>query len=201
MEFDFSGLPGHEGRRGLYMHTYTGKKYFPCDPRPEEVCIEDIAHHLSLQNRFAGATTTAVSVAEHSLFCSQIEGTPEEQLDALMHDAAEAYLQDMIRPIKYLPQIMPIYKRLEYLNETVIAEVFGLRYPWSAHVKRCDEIAVNVEMEQRIVSAEKGYLHERMETGDYRLLDLSAKRAEGLFLIRFDDLTTQIADSRLSSVA
>ena len=192
MEFEFSGLPGHEGRRGLYMHTYTGKKYFPCDPRPEEVCIEDIAHHLSLQNRFAGATTRGISVAEHSLFCSYIPDDPRDQLDALMHDAAEAYLQDMIRPLKYLPQIAPIYKVLEKMNEEAIAKAFPLlRYPWSATVKRCDEIAVNLEMEKLIVSPEKGYLHERMETVKFRLLNITPKEAEGRFLIRFLDLMTR----------
>lgn len=191
MQFASHDLPDHQGRQGLYMHTFTGLRYFPCDPRVEDVRIEDIAHHLSQQCRFAGATTEFLSVAEHLVFCSLIDGgdvTPQDQLEALMHDAPEAYIQDFIRPIKYLPEFLPIYKELEAKNEAVIAEKFNLRLPWSAHVKRCDELAVNVEMRELIVNEEKGYLHERIDTDGYQLLRLTPRHAEYMFLQRFYEL-------------
>jgi uncharacterized protein len=49
------------------MQTYTGRQYWPLDPRPEDVRVEDIAHHLSLINRFCGATRVAWSVGIHSI--------------------------------------------------------------------------------------------------------------------------------------
>lgn len=197
MEFAFSNLPGHEGRRGLYMHTFRGKAYFPCDPRLEEVCIEDIAHHLSMQCRFAGATIDFVSVAEHSYLCSMIEGegiSPQDQLEALMHDAAEAYIQDFIRPIKYLPEFRTIYGELERLNESVIAEKFSLRYPWSKHVKRCDETVCTLEVEDNIASREKGHLHQKLPVpANLKLLRLLPCDAKALFLDRFHELRARIS--------
>lgn len=41
-------------RKGDWFLTYTGIHFYPMDPRPEEVCIEDIAHALALQCRFNG---------------------------------------------------------------------------------------------------------------------------------------------------
>jgi len=51
-----------------YLSTYTGKKFFPFDPRPEQICIEDIAHGLSMLCRFSGQCPYFYSVAEHSIY-------------------------------------------------------------------------------------------------------------------------------------
>lgn len=58
-------------RRGDFICTYTGRKFYPLDPRPEDVCIEDIAHALALVNRFGGHTRVPYSVAQHSVLCCQ----------------------------------------------------------------------------------------------------------------------------------
>ncbi len=88
-------------RKGDYIATYTGKQFYPLDPRPEDVCLEDIAHSLSNLCRFTGHTDTDrfYSVAQHSVICSTIVA-PEAALLALLHDAAEAYLGDISRPLK-----------------------------------------------------------------------------------------------------
>lgn len=92
-----------------HMITASGAEYHLAGPgslapdaRP--VCIEDIAHHLSLINRFTGATSRPYSVAEHSLLCADIAQrmhlSPALQMCMLMHDAHEAYTTDLSSPAK-----------------------------------------------------------------------------------------------------
>ena len=82
-----------------YLSTYTGKKFYPYDPRPEQICIEDIAHGLSMLCRFAGQCRFFFSVAEHSIAVAHL--LPANlKLFGLLHDASEAYLVDLPRPVK-----------------------------------------------------------------------------------------------------
>lgn len=96
---------GNETRKGDWMETYTGVRFFPLDPRPEEVNLTDIAHHLSRINRYNGAIRIEhYSVAEHSIavaaWLMHTYGDPELALQGLFHDACEAYIGDMVRPLK-----------------------------------------------------------------------------------------------------
>ena len=81
-------------RNGSWLQTYTGIQFWPLDPRPEEIDIQDIAHALSLLCRFNGHCQRFYSVAEHSVHVSTILA-PEFGLWGLLHDAAEAYLSDI----------------------------------------------------------------------------------------------------------
>ena len=196
MEFTESGLPGHEGRKGLYMHTYSGGVFFPADPRAEEMNIHDIAHHLSMQCRFAGASKRFLSTAEHSYLCSLVGGpetSAQDRLEQLLHDGAEAYIQDVIRPIKYLAEFQTIYKALEDPVERVMARKFDLRYPFGSHVKHADEMICNLEMRDNIARPHKGHLHEEMEIyPDLHLLYFTPEHAEFMFLNRYAELLGQI---------
>ncbi|MCK9597454.1 MAG: hypothetical protein M0R06_00360 [Sphaerochaeta sp.] len=82
-----------------WMTTYTGRTLHLFNPRQDEICIEDIAHHLSLICRFGGACKRFYSVAEHSIRLS-MELPDQYKLAGLLDDAAEAYLGDWIRPLK-----------------------------------------------------------------------------------------------------
>ena len=86
-------------RVGDWIQTMSGVIFYPLDPRPEEIRIEDIAHALSHQCRFAGHCREFYSVAEHSVRVSR-ELPQEFMLWGLLHDASEAYLVDLPRPIK-----------------------------------------------------------------------------------------------------
>lgn len=87
-----------------WMQTFTGRHIYPLSTKPQDFVIEDIAHALSMICRFNGQSRVFYSVGEHSVllaeFCEQKNYEPELSLWALMHDAAEAYLGDVIRPIK-----------------------------------------------------------------------------------------------------
>jgi 5'-nucleotidase len=124
-----------------WMWTYSGKQYWPLDPRLDDVCIEDIAHGLSMLCRYAGQSTYFYSVAEHSILVSLMV-PPELALEALLHDATEAYLSDVVRPFK---KGLLDYKHWEHLNDEVIRERF--RLPLSEHylVKEADSNILHTE--------------------------------------------------------
>ena len=101
-----------------HISTYRGEEFTPTDPDVEKIHIEDIAHSLSLMCRANGHCIRFFSVAQHSINCAneaKARGLPERiQLACLIHDASEAYLSDITRPVKkHLPRYMEIEKRLQ----------------------------------------------------------------------------------------
>lgn len=141
--------------RGLWIQTKTGKK-FPMDGsfRPEDVCLEDIAHSLSLQCRYGGHVSSFYSVAEHSVhvMCRVRELTrelPDQRgilKSALMHDAGEAYVSDIVSPLKrFLGQ--PI-KDLEAATMRTVAQRYDLRDYHCEVIKQADLECLLAEAKQ-----------------------------------------------------
>jgi len=119
------------------MQTYTGRQFDPLGISEGNVAIEDIAHALALTNRYGGHTRYPYSVAQHSLWVARTLPL-ELQLWGLLHDAAEAYLGDVISPIKH--QLLP-FVAIEERAMQVIAAKFGL--PWREPVAvRLADLAV-----------------------------------------------------------
>ena len=112
------------------------------EPTMDMICIEDIAHALSYQCRFGGHLPKFYSVAQHSLNCSYLMDNKELKLAALLHDASEAYLLDIPRPIK---QSLSNYKEIEDGLMKLIAEKFGFEYPLHSEVKKIDELMLQLE--------------------------------------------------------
>lgn len=125
------------------IRTHSGKYLNPLAPSPDDICIEDIAHALSHLCRFGGHTSFFYSVAEHSLDVAD-RCNKARQLEALLHDASEAYLLDIPSPVKAL---IPGYKEAEDRLMKVIAEKFGFAYPLSPEVKLADKAALEEEWE------------------------------------------------------
>jgi uncharacterized protein len=92
-----------------FVQTYTGKPFFPLDPSPYLIDIEDIAHSLSMLCRYNGHVRRFYSVAEHCVVLSHTVD-PEHARWALLHDAAEAYIGDMVWPLK---EEIPEFKQVE----------------------------------------------------------------------------------------
>lgn len=129
-----------------WIQTFTGKKFYPFDPQPDQICIEDIAHALSLKCRFSGHLKYHYSVAEHSLNVAEL--VPRElKIHALLHDAAEAYLPDMPRPIKHDPR-MKFYREMEDKIQAAICRRFGLPHETPKEIKEADTVMLVTEAEQ-----------------------------------------------------
>ncbi len=94
--------------------TYSGIMFDPLNPDPDLIRIKDIAHALSLLCRANGHFPTFYSVAQHSIACCREAAargdSPKIQLACLLHDASEAYLSDVTRPVK---AAMPLYLEME----------------------------------------------------------------------------------------
>lgn len=107
----------------------TCRKFFVLRPRAADIDIRDIARALSMQCRFVGHVSRFYSVAEHCVrACWLVQdwgGTKRDQLWALLHDASEAYLGDVSRPLKHTPDLAA-YRRLEARTMRAICRRFGL---------------------------------------------------------------------------
>ena len=101
-----------------YITTVTGIHFYPLNPNPKDIDIEDIAHALSLICRANGHFRHFYSVAQHCIACAEeaIERgySPEVILGCLLHDASEAYLCDVTRPVKkHIPQYLQAEEKLQ----------------------------------------------------------------------------------------
>lgn len=140
---------------GLFVERPSSIKTFsgrvdPLNPDPEEIVIEDIAHALSRQCRYNGHCNGFLSVARHSIWVSDLlfnDGhDPRTQLSGLLHDAAEAYLGDLVRPLKHTP-FGQMYLEAEGKIEAVICEKFGVPYPIPEVVMAADNyILTEIEL-------------------------------------------------------
>ena len=120
-----------------YMMTYSGKKFYPTDPEPSCVDIEDIARSLSMMNRFCGHTKFPYSVARHTINCARLVEKGFE-LEALLHDATEAYLSDIVMPAK---RSLPEYTLMENkIYSEAIATKFSLSVTIPKQVREVDKI-------------------------------------------------------------
>lgn len=125
-------------RKGDWLQTYTGKTFHPMDPRVQDVDIRDIAHSLSMQCRYAGHCRRFYSVAEHSVLIARwlVGKQRDAALYGLLHDASEAYLVDVPRPVKpYLTG----YHDAEARVQAAVWARFGLYAAVPAIVKEADD--------------------------------------------------------------
>lgn len=180
-------------RVGDWMQTFTGRCMYPLDPRPDEITIEDIAHHLSLLCRYNGATRRMLSVAEHSVLVS-LNVPRDHALEGLLHDASEAYLADVIRPLKKAPQFAASgYPEHEARLMAVIFEKFGVHStPESAAaVKEIDDRIIHDEAAALMATPEQRW-NDRGAPLGITVLGVPPDQAEEMFLARFEDLTDTV---------
>ena len=171
-------------RKGDWIQTFTGRQFWPLDPRPEEVSIEDIAHALAHTCRFGGHSEVFYSVGQHSLIVSEL-CSPEHRLEGLLHDATEAYCGDMVQPLK---RFMPEFQKAEETLYRCIAQKFGLPPIIDEEVKHFDKVALMTEHRDLLKKppASWGYVHIRPL--DAHIYPLDARAAESEFLYRFSRL-------------
>ena len=155
---DREGLITKPNTEDTWMETFSGKYFNPLNFKSDCIDLHDIAHALSLQCRFGGHCSKFYSVAEHSvnvyIIMGRMRGSNSLNLvAALLHDAAEAYIPDIIRPIKYS---IPDLKKYEDKIQKVINWYYGidkLEVDWGL-VKIADNIML--ESESKVLMKSKG---------------------------------------------
>ncbi|WP_336605416.1 phosphohydrolase [Stutzerimonas kunmingensis] len=137
-----------------WILTRSGRRFDLLAPEADHISTLDIAHALSQLCRFNGHTSRHYSVAQHSLLVASIVPA-EHQLAALLHDATEAYVGDMVRPLKlgmrefYEAQsLVSLYDEVERKVWLAICEYFHLEPKLPSCVHEADMIALATERAQ-----------------------------------------------------
>lgn len=142
------------------LQTFSGLPFYAEDMTKNRISIIDIAEALSKLCRYGGHCIDFYSVAEHSVLCyryARERGFDTRiQRAALLHDASEAYLVDIPRPIK--PHL-PGYYDLEHEIMMAVAGVYDFSWPMPPEVKHIDNAICNDERAQNMRLSEHPDLH------------------------------------------
>lgn len=166
--------------------TAAGRYFDFLRPDQCQIGIEEIAHALSHICRFTGHVSQFYSVAQHSVLVSQMV-PPEDALAGLLHDAAEAFIGDVSKPLKML---LPDYKAIEDRVEAAVLGAFGLPAQLPPSVKRADLQALATERRDLMPWHESRWeCTEGLEPFDFKIKPLPSDFVRRQFLMRFGELT------------
>jgi hypothetical protein len=182
-------LSARPARRGDWMQIYSGRQFWPLDPRPEEVDILDIAHALSHLCRFAGHVTRFYSVGDHCVRVSRLAPAHDRMiaLAGLLHDATEAYVVDVPRPLK---RFLPGYAEIEARVARCVEARFDLETGILDHpaVKTWDEVLLATEARDLMGGETGGKWHLRAQPLPEIIVPRTPEEARAAFLERFEEL-------------
>jgi uncharacterized protein len=162
--------------------TLHGRSFDYRAPERHQFDIEEIAHALSNLCRFTGHTRSFYSVAQHSVLVCDLAPS-EHKLEALLHDAHEAYVGDVNSPLKAL---LPMYREVEARAEAALRAAFGLPAKKATIVKYHDLSAYQIE---RFVLMPRGDEAPGEDPPHpYPLHPLQPRDARELFLARWHEV-------------
>jgi hypothetical protein len=171
---------------GPTIMLHSGAWFDFCAPASSDFTIEDIAHGLSNICRYSGQCRSFYSVAEHSILVS--ETAVGYEFEALLHDAAEAFLGDITRPLK---QMLPEYKRIEAEVERAILDRFGVGL-LPPQVKKADLRVLAAEQKQIMPDGTDGWVRgQKVEPAPIVVRYLPPHEAKRVFLDRFETLHSE----------
>jgi hypothetical protein len=183
-----------EPRLGEWLQSITGRQLF-FDALPQDIELEDIAHHLSLMNRFVCATRVPYSVAQHSLYVSD-HLPPHLQAWGLLHDAHEHIIGDLSRPlVKHLARVCPGFEKallkLKTSIDVAIAQRFGipaLTEQDKALVHRIDDTLLATELRD-VMGGQRQHAWERLPPAlEWRIEPRGWRLVRGIFVDRAKEL-------------
>jgi hypothetical protein len=174
------------------MTTFTGRTLVPWRLTPADINIRDIARHLALTCRFNGALPAFYSVAQHSVHVSEY-CPPGDALWGLLHDAGEAYLGDVIRPIK-VHRSLTEFRMAEEIGLRAIAECFNLPSKLPESVKLADNRMLQTEWRDLRDGRDEAL---QCEPYNFTLKPVAWDAAELAFLLRFNELMGDAAKEYL----
>lgn len=184
--FDGVGISDGFDPEAPWIQTYSGRRFNPTNPNPKAIVIQDIAHALSMQCRFSGHCREFYSVAQHSVFVSYI-CNHEDSFWGLMHDASEAYLVDVPRPLKRSGKFQA-YLDFEDKMQKAICERFGLSEEEPESVKRADKILLATEARDLMSPLHHDW-RQPVQPLPFTIVSWSPEKAKEEFLQRFNRLT------------
>lgn len=189
-------------RRGTWLGTISGGKFWPLDPRADEVEYDDLCVGLARQCRYNGQCVEYYGVAEHCVIVSiyverlaRERGWCEREVldaarEALLHDASEAWIGDMVRPVKH-QRVMRGFRRMENRIQRAVFERFDVHPTWltSAIVKEVDDRVIVDEIEALMFDPSL-YLarHAKVEGLGADIAALPWEKAADVFTQRFTEL-------------
>ena len=169
-----------------FIGTFSGLRFWPLDPDPAKILVEDIAHALAHQCRFGGHASKFYSVAEHSVHVSEL-CLPEDALCGLLHDASETYLVYLPRPLKLLPEFA-VYREAERRLQRAVAVRFELAPEQPASVTAADDTMLWIEAHSLLGSMSEEAIRDTRPP--FEITDpLLPVEAERLFLARLKELS------------
>lgn len=179
------GLTDGFDSNSAWIQTYSGRRFNPIKPNYKAIVIQDIAHALSMQCRFSGHCREFYSVAQHSVLVSHICG--EDALWGLLHDASEAYVVDVPRPIKRSGKFQA-YIEIEEMVQKAVCERFGLALTEPHSVRKADKIMLATEARDLMSPLHPDW-KQPADPLPFTIVPWSPKEAEANFLRRFDTLS------------
>lgn len=156
-------------------------------PETSQFTIEDVAHGLSMICRFAGQCGRFYSVAQHSVHVSEIV-PPEDAYQGLMHDAPEAFVGDMAKPLKVM---LPEYSVIEKRVEAAVFQRFNVASPLPPTIKEADVVMLVTEQHQLMKNRDDWEYCRGRTPLDLHLLSWSPGQAKSRFLKRYHALVSQ----------
>lgn len=172
-----------------YIATYTNKHFNYIDVTEEDITLGDIAQGLSNECRFAGQISHFYSVAQHAVYVSYL--VPQEYaLEALLHDASEAYCKDLPTPLKAL---LLEYKKIEKRIDGVIRKKFNLSAEMSDVVNYADLVMLATERQFFALDLDNKWpiLEGIPETDLIAICLVPPAKAKKLFIERYKELTSK----------
>jgi len=158
----------------------SGKWFDVFNPNPDDIDLKDIAHALANQCRFTGHVSEFYSVAQHSVLVSEF-CDPSDSAWGLLHDASEAYLSDIARPIKKHPDFGPFYLEAEERITNAVMDAFGLPHEMPDSVKAADDMLLR--MEARDLMPDTFPVYEG-DTSSQIIVPWNPRQAYGEFIVR-----------------
>lgn len=189
-----------DNKEVTWIETFTGKRINPMHLDEEMIDINDIAHSLALQCRFVGHCIVFYSIAEHSMRVAELlhkmltgnaddmdigaEATAKTCLAALLHDAAEAYIGDISRPVKH----HPMFKFAIELEKQILGKIMKKFNCTGANwelIKKADDIMLATEAEYLMADSGKGWYLPELPL-PHRPKLIAPEDVEPMFLYRFE---------------
>lgn len=174
-----------------WIQTYSGGMFHILDPQQDEILITDIGHALGMLCRFTGHVRRFYSIAEHCVLGSRLV-PQKDALWFLLHDASEAYITDLNRPLKHFTGIGSEYLPVEEKIMNAICQKFRLLGEEPASIKKIDNSMLFAEKEQLLAPLEWDAKWGDVKAADVKVKCWAPEVAEVEFLHRFYELTGKV---------